>query len=103
MSDSPREAAAPTPVRRTVRYSGTVQGVNFRRSTARVAEGYSVLGYVRNEPDGTVRLVVEGRPGVLSRFLTDVGEVMDGYIAEAAVEETLATGEFSRFEIRTRR
>ena len=89
-------------VRRTVQYAGRVQGVNFRRSAARVALGYAVAGYVRNEPDGTVRLVAEGAAETLDRFLADVAEVMEGFIAETAVEESLATGEFRRFDIRRR-
>lgn len=89
-------------VRRTVLYAGQVQGVNFRRSAARVALGYPVTGYVRNEPDGTVRLVAEGVAETLDQFLADVAEVMEGFIAEALAEESLATGEFSRFDIRRR-
>ena len=87
------------PVRRTVRYTGQVQGVNFRRSTARVAMGYDVTGTVRNEPDGSVRLVAEGEPQTLARFLDDVAEVMAGFIAKADVRESLATGEFQRFAV----
>lgn len=87
------------PVRRTVRYTGTVQGVNFRRSTARVAMGYDVTGTVRNESDGSVRLVAEGEPQTLARFLDDVSEVMAGFIAEADVREGLATGEFRHFAV----
>lgn len=92
--------AKPAAVRRTVRYEGRVQGVNFRRSAARVALGYPVTGYVRNERDGTVRLIGEGDPAVLDSFLDDVAEVMEGFITGVRVEEGMATDEFVRFTIK---
>ncbi len=42
--------------------SGQVQGVFFRASTQAEAERLGVKGWVRNEPDGTVRLLVCGEP-----------------------------------------
>ena len=86
-------------VRRTVRYTGHVQGVNFRRSAARVATGYGVTGTVRNEADGSVRLVAEANPETLTRCLEDIEEVMEGHIESAEVQESLATGEFRRFAV----
>ena len=44
-----------------VRYSGQVQGVGFRYTAQRLAEGYAVSGYVRNLPEGDVELVAEYR------------------------------------------
>ena len=41
--------------------SGRVQGVFFRVETQRAAEGFGVLGWVRNKRDGTVEAVFEGR------------------------------------------
>ncbi|MGC4004296.1 MAG: acylphosphatase [Pirellulales bacterium] len=51
---------ADTRVKTKVLYSGRVQGVGFRASTAAIAEGFAVGGYVRNLPDGRVEAVVEG-------------------------------------------
>lgn len=39
---------------------GRVQGVNFRHATRRVARGHGVAGWVRNRPDGTVEVHLEG-------------------------------------------
>lgn len=39
---------------------GRVQGVWFRASTRDVARDHGVTGWVRNEPDGTVRAHLEG-------------------------------------------
>ncbi len=41
---------------------GRVQGVFFRDSCLREARRAGVTGWVRNEPDGTVRAHVEGDP-----------------------------------------
>ncbi|MHC4819212.1 MAG: acylphosphatase, partial [Planctomycetota bacterium] len=48
--------------RRTILYTGTVQGVGFRWTTERVLADASVTGYVRNLADGRVELVIEGDP-----------------------------------------
>lgn len=39
---------------------GTVQGVFFRASAEQEAGRLGVAGWVRNRPDGTVEMVVEG-------------------------------------------
>jgi len=43
-----------------IRISGKVQGVYFRASAKQQAQNLGVLGYVKNEHDGTVLLEVEG-------------------------------------------
>ena len=40
--------------------SGTVQGVFFRASTARIAEQLGVRGWARNLPDGSVEVLALG-------------------------------------------
>ena len=50
------------PTARILVVHGRVQGVFFRDSTRRQARAHGVVGWVRNEPDGTVRAHVEGTP-----------------------------------------
>lgn len=59
--------------RRRVFFEGTVQGVGFRMTTRRLAQGRPVAGFVRNLPDGRVELLVEGKPEALDHFLAAIG------------------------------
>jgi acylphosphatase len=61
--------------------SGRVQGVFFRTSLRRVAERNGVAGWVRNEPNGTVRAYLEGTEEA-------VGQVL-GWIREGGPEDAL--------------
>jgi acylphosphatase len=66
-----------------VYYSGEVQGVGFRYTARRVAEGYDVAGYVRNLATGQVELVAEGAPEQVDAFLAAVAGRMADYIHRA--------------------
>lgn len=81
-------------------FSGRVQGVGFRYTACRVAAKLEVTGWVRNLPDGRVRLVAEGAPGELDRLLTGIRSEMGPRIREVQEQRGPATGEFDRFSIR---
>lgn len=53
-----------------IRVYGRVQGVNFRRSAAFRAKLLGVVGFVRNEPDGSVFIEAEGDEVALQKFLS---------------------------------
>ena len=50
----------PTRRRARVTFHGRVQGVGFRAMVSDLAAGRPVAGWVRNEADGSVSMVVEG-------------------------------------------
>jgi acylphosphatase len=87
-------------VRYTITFTGRVQGVGFRYTTVNIAQSYSVTGWVRNEPDGSVRCVAEGVQAELDRFVAAVKQSMSGYIADARIETAPATSEFNGFHVR---
>lgn len=55
--------------RRSVVFEGRVQGVFFRATAADAARPHAVTGWVRNEPDGSVRMEVQGEPAEIERVL----------------------------------
>ena len=86
--------------RKTVYYSGHVQGVGFRATASGVARDFAVTGYARNLPDGRVELVAEGDPAEVDRFLDAVQSAMAGFIRRTQVDEAEPTGRETGFHIR---
>ncbi len=86
--------------RRVIHFQGRVQGVGFRYTAARIAEGFAVAGYVQNLPDGRVLLVVEGEPAELDRFVAAIEAEMGRHVTGKNVETAAASEEFDGFEIR---
>lgn len=80
---------------------GRVQGVGYRAFVAREAQTVGLLGWVKNEPDGTVRLVAEGPRAVVERFL-DTIHVGPPFARVARVDETWTAAQdlHGGFEVR---
>jgi acylphosphatase len=86
--------------RRTVFFSGEVQGVGFRATTCRFVAGRAITGYVRNLPYGRVELVSEGLPEQVDALVRDLKDYFGDMIEEAASATAPATGEFVGFGVR---
>ncbi|MCH7840903.1 MAG: acylphosphatase [Planctomycetes bacterium] len=86
-------------IRRTIHYSGRVQGVGFRFTTEAVARRFEITGFVRNLPDGSVELVAEGAESEVDRFQAAVEDAMRQNIREIQATTAPATDEFSEFSI----
>lgn len=56
-------------VAKQVFFEGRVQGVGFRFMTKQLAQGFEVVGWVRNLSDGRVELQVMGEYAEVSGFL----------------------------------
>jgi acylphosphatase len=52
--------------------TGDVQGVGYRRTVVRAARKLHVLGYVKNQPDGTVKIFVEGQREGIEEFVREI-------------------------------
>ncbi|PAP77009.1 acylphosphatase [Rubrivirga marina] len=84
--------------------SGRVQGVGFRRYVQRWARKLDLAGWVRNEPDGTVRLVAEGDAEALDRLTRLLwGGPPPADVASVDAERGKATGSFDGFDVRYER
>jgi len=86
--------------RRTIYYSGRVQGVGFRWRALASIEGAAVDGYITNLPDGRVELVLEGEPDHTAAAAECVRRALARHLS--AEEEFIgpATGEFRGMRVR---
>jgi len=82
--------------------TGKVQGVGFRMYTQSKAEELSVVGFVQNLDDGTVKILAAGEDDKVNTLIdwaksgSPPAQVKDLQIEEMEYKE----GEFDRFEIR---
>jgi acylphosphatase len=51
---------------------GDVQGVGYRFFAQRAAAKHQVVGYVRNEPDGSVEVLAEGPASNMEGFKSEL-------------------------------
>jgi acylphosphatase len=87
--------------RLTASVYGRVQGVFFRDTTRREARQRNITGWVRNEMDGTVRVVAEGP----EEALRELEQYLHRGPSAARVERVEtewdeASGAFSGFNVR---
>ncbi len=88
-----------TMTRVRIRYTGRVQGVGFRATCRRLAEGLPVTGFVRNEPDGSVTLEAQGSPEAVQSLLDRVARTMKSNIHRAERTEIPPVESERRFTI----
>ncbi len=86
-------------VRRTIYFSGKIQGIGFRFNAESIASRFTVTGFVRNLSDGRVELVAEGDKAELHRFQKAIEQSMNGHIDCLEAEDSDASGEFLSFRI----
>ena len=86
-------------IRKTIHFSGRVQGVGFRYTAQALARDFAVSGYVKNLPDGRVLLEVEGEPDEIDRFVDRVRAQMSGYVRNIESVDGAPTGEYKDFRV----
>ena len=86
--------------RRRVQFEGRVQGVGFRATARSIARGHPVTGWVRNEPDESVLLEVEGSPEAVESFLDALRGRMGRLITRESPITLPPTGADAGFEVR---
>ena len=80
--------------------SGRVQGVGFRATTRQIASRYAVTGFVRNLPDGTVEIVMDGSEDDIAEFRAAVQTKMASYLTSLEGQPVADTEPFKGFTIR---
>ena len=59
-------------IRKQIRVYGSVQGVGFRYRTEHAAESVGATGWVRNDPDGSVFMEIQGTEEQIDRVFAMV-------------------------------
>jgi acylphosphatase len=80
-------------------FTGRVQGVGFRYTTARLAQEFEIRGWVRNEFDGSVELVAAQDPN-LDALLHSLEARMARYIRQIHRQPATLDSDVTGFEIR---
>lgn len=79
---------------------GDVQGVGYRFFGQRAAARHQVVGYIRNNSDGTVEALAEGPPQNVEAFKHDLATGPQFALVQQLEEISLEpTGRFSSFKI----
>jgi acylphosphatase len=83
----------------TVYYSGKVQGVGFRATTAEMARDFPVTGWVKNLDDGRVQLLVEGPEESVDKFLKKVHDRWKDNIEKEEIKKQDASRKYKSFDV----
>lgn len=87
-------------VRWHIFFIGRVQGVGFRYTCRELSKQHSVTGWVKNLPDGSVEMIVEGDVTTVRAYVTDVCDSTHGRVDNREITKSDATGEFDSMQIR---
>jgi len=93
---------APASERLDARVIGRVHGVGFRYFVLREAAALGLVGWVANDPDGSVHCVAEGSHDRLEELVERLREGPPAAIVERVNEAWMpATGTFGSFGVRS--
>ncbi len=81
-------------------FKGQVQGVGFRYTTNRLAKRYAIMGWVRNLPDGTVELVMQGDLDDQRALLTELQNAPGRILIKGSHERRLELPPLKEFTVR---
>ncbi|MBN1975537.1 MAG: acylphosphatase [Sedimentisphaerales bacterium] len=80
-------------------FTGRVQGVGFRYSAQRTASSHQLTGWVRNLPDGSVEMLVQGTPEDVDNCINDIQQSFSGFVRETKISELPCNPRYTRFNI----
>ena len=73
--------------------------MGFRFTAHNIANRYRLAGFVRNQPDGTVEMLIQGAKETIDECVRDIKEYFSGYIRETKIEETPCDPQYKDFNI----
>ena len=80
-------------------FLGHVQGVGFRMTAARHARHHELVGWVRNDPQGTVTATIQGPLDRIEGWLESIECSLPGHVDRIQRRELPGTHEFAAFRI----
>lgn len=84
-----------------LKITGRVQGVFFRDFVKKKALSLDLVGWVRNNDDGSVEVVAEGEEGALDQLAAACQKgPMAAKVLDIKVNKEKASEEFLKFEVR---
>jgi acylphosphatase len=84
----------------SIRIEGRVQGVGFRYWTVKLARSLFMNGWVRNMPDGSVKIQAQGDSVNMAAFIDDLENGPPGAMVRKIITEPSAVNEnLKSFEI----
>ncbi len=86
-------------MRKRITFKGKVQGVGFRITTFTIARKLGIRGWVRNNSDGSVTMVVEGLPEKINQLEKELETKFSGYISQKEEQEETTNETLTDFRI----
>ncbi len=80
-------------------FIGRVQGVGFRFTAFSRANRHRLTGLVRNLPDGTVEMIVQGNAKDIDDCIEDIKQSFEDYISETKTEQIPINPQYKEFKI----
>lgn len=88
-----------TDIAKHIIFKGRVQGVGFRFTTQRIVSRYDLTGFVKNLPDGSVELFIQGNASTTDECQRDITEAFAGYVTDTATEDRPIDNSYTNFNI----
>jgi len=87
-------------IHKNIKVTGRVQGVFFRGSTKDKADELGIVGWCRNESDGSVYIEAEAEPNVMSEFMQWVQRGPTFSKVKEVIEDDGPLENFTSFSVR---
>jgi len=81
-------------------FSGRVQGVGFRYTIRQIAAKYPVKGYVKNQSNGTVKLLVQADENAIELFFSEIKRYFSENIRDVSKNIVTSAKNYSNFDIK---
>jgi acylphosphatase len=80
-------------------FKGRVQGVGFRFTAMNIANRCQLAGFVRNIPNGSVEMTIQGHPFDIKDCIRDIKETYEASISDVEIKDITPDGSLTDFKI----